>query len=272
MVDNEVLVIDLMKRHFDARPKSEVIFVGAVHSNGDDLLQRVRETRATIVLVHASLALKMSRTVVETQGVDAARRIRAEFGGAVSIILMSKDPSFEQQLQRAGADCYVSKLAPLEHLTRVIDALRRHTTPVSSTPHQVVDVLRVDFRLRAIKLGNHRRLGEWKPLQPAPLVLVGYLAEERARGGEKWLEKLSDGSIGFAEPATWNKFSEWANARKRSAQIDAVHLTNMKFKVSAVAHVDLIEGPPPGPGSGPRHYRLIGSIAPSGIDIVGLGA
>jgi hypothetical protein len=183
---------------------------------------------------------------------------------------MSKDPSFQNQLQNAGADCFVSKLAPLSHLTQAIEALRRDAVPISTQTNQRVELLTVDFRRRAIRLGSRGHSGEWKPLPPGPLVLVGYLATERANGGQTWLERLEDGTIQCTQREMWNRYAELADAKARPEELDPIQLNNMKHKVHSATQVELIEGPPPGPGTGRAGYRLVGSIAADAIDLVGL--
>lgn len=272
IVEDDVLFTDLLKRFFDARPKGEATVVDAVRSNSDDLIERVKKSRATIALVDATLGPELSRRIPETQGVHASRRIKEAFGDSIRVILMSRLPAFEAEVTDADADYFVSKLEPLKTLTDAIAVLRAGGIPtLQHFRLRRLNTLKVDLRQGALKVGKDQQLSPWVPMEPLPLVLVAFLARERVLGGGPWLERANAGEILCRQPAIWTQIASITAAPRHDGLV--VRDVNVwKYKVNeklkSVAATELVQGPPPGRSTGPNHYYLLSTIPAGAIDII----
>jgi CheY-like chemotaxis protein len=110
IVEDEILIGLMLAKNF----RSSGYIVGEVATTGEEAIERVGMEQPDVILMDVTLAGEMN-------GIEAAKRIKAEYGVPVIIFSGYNDKSFHEQARQAEPVAILEKLGPFSDITAVIE-------------------------------------------------------------------------------------------------------------------------------------------------------
>jgi len=110
IVEDEILIGLMLAKNL----RSSGYIVGEVTTTGEEAIERVGMELPDVILMDVTLAGEMN-------GIEAAKKIKTEFGVPVIIFSGYNDKSFHEQAMQAEPVAVLEKLGPFSDITAAIE-------------------------------------------------------------------------------------------------------------------------------------------------------
>ena len=112
-IDDSDLIIRGIKNTIESAPERDFKFVGSDYRDAPDLVRRIKESEAEIVLVDILLGDVYRPEDIynypEKSGLEVIKKLRQKLGRHVKILAITQSPIFRLQAINAGANDFILK-------------------------------------------------------------------------------------------------------------------------------------------------------------------
>lgn len=224
-LDDQQNARERMQKLCEDTPQRDLIYAGEEFKNPVDLLDKIRASRADVVIVDQRLHPFGLVQPYELSGLHAIKRVREEFGQSLKIMALTAYGHYDADAKAAGADVVIHKGIPNEDLREAIRTLassRGQAVPrakVGGTPTRAFSRTSMEENLEAKRnIAHHSNSPEEK-------IGIFHLEDEEVfRGGiQNMCELTPEGDLRYAawaENNTPDLVDEVAKSRADVAIID----------------------------------------------------
>jgi DNA-binding NarL/FixJ family response regulator len=275
---------DLLSR----TPEGDLVVVGGHICNSPDLPTRVLETQADIVLADLVLMPGVpeaaARKRPEAWGIHAIEALRRHCPPTLKIVAYSNWTHLRNEALAAGADDFLSKATTAADIRQMLRYVMGRVPAPPNDPDNLGRMTGLELFLgqrEFIVRGN--RSTDPVLLDAAPFAFLHYLALERQRNAQYWVERVrclrnSVSQYRMQEAALWATVAQrhGVGATFREAKIDTAYVAQWATKLHNALRrwhdntkkLTLIRVPGPRKPHGERtYYTLHPGITSEGIVI-----
>jgi DNA-binding NarL/FixJ family response regulator len=224
-------------------PAGDLIVVGGHNRNSSDLPDRVNKTQAQVVLADLVLIPGIpdtaARKQVEAWGISAIEALRRHCHSDLKIVAYSNWSHLRNEALAAGADAFLSKAATAAEIRQMIRYVMGRVPAPPEDPDNFGRVTALELfpdQREFIVRGDRRTdpLG----LDVAPFAFLHYLALERQRNAQYWVERVqcSQDSVSqyrMQEPELWKTVAQrhGVGAAFWEENIDTANIAQWAMKI-----------------------------------------